>query len=55
MEKSIIITEKGMEIKGFNIFESIGILRFHEKYLWLKISSAISQQEKNTNEVKTKK
>lgn len=51
MEKSIIIKEDGksnhtIEINGFNVWETLGILRFYEKDVWLQIEKNYDTQRK---------
>jgi hypothetical protein len=55
MEKKITITVTGerqqLQIEGMNNFEAIGLLRFYEKYIWLKLC----EQEKPKKVAKTTK
>ncbi len=52
MIKSILIQQledgqQNMEIKGFEGFEVLGLLRFYEKYTWLKLTTDIEKQIKD--------
>ena len=55
MEKSITIktSEKGevsFEISGYNEFEALGLLRFYEKQVWLKMTSNAGKKEKEAEQ-----
>lgn len=54
MEKSIIIKEsdEGMsfQIVGYTNFEALGILRFYEKDVWLKLSRMVDKSIKDSVE-----
>lgn len=45
IENQIIITDKGIEVKGFNTMEVLGLLRYYEKIIWLQM---VKKQEKST-------
>jgi hypothetical protein len=55
MEKKITITITGdnqqLQLEGMTSFEAIGLLRFYEKYIWLKLC----EQKKQKKEAKTTK
>lgn len=44
MEKQIILTDNGIEIKGFNTIEVLGLLRYYEKIVWLKMAKTKAKQ-----------
>lgn len=58
MEKTITITEEnGMtsfKATGFSAMEVIGLLRFYEKDVWLKMQQTIEEKQKKTKKPKTK-
>lgn len=48
-EKEIVISEKnGMTINGLNCFESLGLLRYYEKMVWLELTKMQKKSDKQT-------